>query len=367
MEIGKTSSLVLTLSGVLKDILLVALSVIIWGTPVTALQLFGYAIALGGLIWYKLGGEQAQAAYMKLAGDENSTFNRFRRSLWAKVGAGLLVIFVVVAFAHGFARGKGIDTASTDIGLTGTPEPDMVEAYNHETHDPEAYNPEAYNHETYNPEAYNPEAYHPESYTPEGWQGDSHEFASAWDEIDPSAHYTADVVNEASAYSLDVVIYISPANSNNITLRAFEQLLALPGISSMNPRTTSYSASAPGIQITQQLELGRINSASAAFLDYISNHFESLAQHTIFLHTDVDAQHIASIIASRFQPRTGVAELSVGGYSQCPCLQCADSTHTHLTQTDELYALTSQDICTPQTRLLVLHLQLHYSKVILIF
>ena len=48
------------------------------------------------------GPEQAHAAYLKLAGDENSTFNRFRRSLWAKVGGGVLIIFVVLAMAHGF-------------------------------------------------------------------------------------------------------------------------------------------------------------------------------------------------------------------------------------------------------------------------
>lgn len=32
-------------------------SIIIWGTTVTFLQFFGYSIALGGLVWYKLGGE----------------------------------------------------------------------------------------------------------------------------------------------------------------------------------------------------------------------------------------------------------------------------------------------------------------------
>ncbi|KAJ3195648.1 hypothetical protein HK101_011463 [Irineochytrium annulatum] len=54
--IGKTSSLVLCLSGVLKDIILVALSILIWQTTVTPLQFFGYALALGGLVVYKSGG-----------------------------------------------------------------------------------------------------------------------------------------------------------------------------------------------------------------------------------------------------------------------------------------------------------------------
>ena len=47
----------MTLCGVLKDILLVAASMLIWGTPVSGLQFFGYSIALGGMVYYKLGGD----------------------------------------------------------------------------------------------------------------------------------------------------------------------------------------------------------------------------------------------------------------------------------------------------------------------
>lgn len=57
-QIGKTSSLVLTLSGVLKDILLVLASMVIFRDPVAPLQFFGYSIALGGLMYYKLGGDK---------------------------------------------------------------------------------------------------------------------------------------------------------------------------------------------------------------------------------------------------------------------------------------------------------------------
>lgn len=56
--IGKTSSLVLTLSGVLKDILLVLASMVIFHDPVSGLQFFGYSIALGGLIYYRLGADK---------------------------------------------------------------------------------------------------------------------------------------------------------------------------------------------------------------------------------------------------------------------------------------------------------------------
>ncbi|RPB22526.1 DUF250 domain membrane protein [Terfezia boudieri ATCC MYA-4762] len=60
--IKKTSPLVLTLSGVLKDILLVIASVVIWNSPITVLQIFGYSIALGGLVLYKLGPNNVKEA-----------------------------------------------------------------------------------------------------------------------------------------------------------------------------------------------------------------------------------------------------------------------------------------------------------------
>ncbi|TIA91752.1 hypothetical protein E3P99_00920 [Wallemia hederae] len=54
--IGAASSLVLTLAGIGKDLLLIAGSAIIFGGYPTALQLFGYSIALGGLVLFKTQG-----------------------------------------------------------------------------------------------------------------------------------------------------------------------------------------------------------------------------------------------------------------------------------------------------------------------
>ena len=51
--IGSASSLVLTLSGVVKDILLVVGSVLLLGSTVTFVQLVGYGIALLGLVAFK--------------------------------------------------------------------------------------------------------------------------------------------------------------------------------------------------------------------------------------------------------------------------------------------------------------------------
>ncbi|KAH8113858.1 TPT-domain-containing protein [Phellopilus nigrolimitatus] len=54
--VGAGSGLVLTLAGVFKDILLITSSVLIFGVEITPLQVFGYSIALVGLVLYKTSG-----------------------------------------------------------------------------------------------------------------------------------------------------------------------------------------------------------------------------------------------------------------------------------------------------------------------
>ncbi|KAF8903293.1 triose-phosphate transporter family-domain-containing protein [Gymnopilus junonius] len=54
--VGVGSGLVLTLAGVFKDILLITGSVLIFGSQITPLQIFGYSIALGGLVLFKTSG-----------------------------------------------------------------------------------------------------------------------------------------------------------------------------------------------------------------------------------------------------------------------------------------------------------------------
>ncbi|KAK8114315.1 hypothetical protein PG999_006384 [Apiospora kogelbergensis] len=59
--IGKTSALAMNLTGILKAILLVVASMIIWGAPVTLLQAFGYSIALVGMFYYSMGPDTTNA------------------------------------------------------------------------------------------------------------------------------------------------------------------------------------------------------------------------------------------------------------------------------------------------------------------
>jgi drug/metabolite transporter (DMT)-like permease len=52
IQIGKTSSLVMSLSGIFKSLLLIGCSVIIWHTILTPVQLLGYTITLLALVYY---------------------------------------------------------------------------------------------------------------------------------------------------------------------------------------------------------------------------------------------------------------------------------------------------------------------------
>lgn len=54
LKIGKTSALTMNLAGILKSLLLVGASAIIWATEITLLQGFGYAISLAGMFYYSL-------------------------------------------------------------------------------------------------------------------------------------------------------------------------------------------------------------------------------------------------------------------------------------------------------------------------
>ena len=50
---SNSSALTLSLGGIIKDILLVLLSVFIFHSPVTSIQIFGYSISLLGIVLYK--------------------------------------------------------------------------------------------------------------------------------------------------------------------------------------------------------------------------------------------------------------------------------------------------------------------------
>jgi len=99
--IGKTSAVVLTLCGVLKDIMLVIASMAIWGTQVTALQFFGYSVALGGMVYYRLGYDQLKGHI----GEASRQWAEFgaRKPVLRKISVIVLCAFIIFALLGGLA------------------------------------------------------------------------------------------------------------------------------------------------------------------------------------------------------------------------------------------------------------------------
>jgi len=119
--IGKTSSLVLTLCGVLKDVMLVAASMAIWGTQVSGLQFFGYSIALGGMVYYKLGYD-ALKGYAGEAGRQWADFGN-RKPVLRRLATITFILFTVFFLLGGFAPSIDATTgylneAKSKIGMT---------------------------------------------------------------------------------------------------------------------------------------------------------------------------------------------------------------------------------------------------------
>lgn len=84
------------MSGILKDVLLVFASMLIFRDPVTGQQFFGYSIALAGLVYYKLGAEKIQ----NIATDARLHIAQYRQNNPARaklVGIAAVLTLVVLA------------------------------------------------------------------------------------------------------------------------------------------------------------------------------------------------------------------------------------------------------------------------------
>lgn len=65
----------------------------IWGTPVSGLQFFGYSIALGGLLYYKLGSDQLKQ-YASSAGRSWNEFGANKPATRKLVVVGAVIVFI---------------------------------------------------------------------------------------------------------------------------------------------------------------------------------------------------------------------------------------------------------------------------------
>lgn len=85
----------LTLSGVLKDILLVAASMFVFQDPVSPLQGFGYSIALAGLVYYKLGSDKLKE-YVSSGGRSWADYGNRHPAMRKLIVFGAVMLFVFI-------------------------------------------------------------------------------------------------------------------------------------------------------------------------------------------------------------------------------------------------------------------------------
>ncbi|KAJ5800059.1 uncharacterized protein N7518_002127 [Penicillium psychrosexuale] len=109
--IGKTSAVVLTMAGILKDILLVGASMFIFRDPVTAQQFFGYSIALAGLVYYKLGAEKCQS----LVTDVRLQVGEYNRSNPARTKAILIGVPCVLILLVLYSGSSSAPAAAAQV------------------------------------------------------------------------------------------------------------------------------------------------------------------------------------------------------------------------------------------------------------
>lgn len=93
------------LCGILKDIIIVVVSMLLWHTPIGQLQIAGYTISLCGLVYYCVGGEKlreyAMQAARAAAGNNSKNSSRWRIAIMA--GSLLVLTMVMGGLAVGYS------------------------------------------------------------------------------------------------------------------------------------------------------------------------------------------------------------------------------------------------------------------------
>jgi hypothetical protein len=101
---------------VLKDILLVLASVFFYGDPVSGTQIFGYGIALMGMLYYKLGADSFKNAFTE--GSRRWSEYGVMHPAQRKILVFGLVILTLFILLGGLAPQVGYQYPSVDQGKT---------------------------------------------------------------------------------------------------------------------------------------------------------------------------------------------------------------------------------------------------------
>ncbi|EKG19541.1 protein of unknown function DUF250 [Macrophomina phaseolina MS6] len=97
--IRRTSAVVMTLCGILKNILIVVASMVLFQDPVTVTQAVGFVISLSGLIYYRLG----SANFIHVGGNMVKFWEELgeQRAIDVKVAVAALFVYVLAILVVG--------------------------------------------------------------------------------------------------------------------------------------------------------------------------------------------------------------------------------------------------------------------------
>lgn len=301
--IGKTSSLVLTLCGVLKDILLVVASVVIWADPLSGLQMFGYSIALGGLVYYKLGADKLRETYVKLRNDGTVAWRNFGDTYPALRKATLIgatVIFLLLGLGSLYG-GSSAGSAYTGVRLS----------------DSSAVLPGIL-----------PGSTPDESYKPKR--------------------------------KLDIVVSINSEEPAKVGWN-LKEIRAIKAFSGLDPNVVVYfrNPKLDQLSVKKNTEaasvkgLGSTGGDDDTYLSHIVEQWDDLAEHTLFLNGAFkDLPKVKSRIEDFFKPSTGVLSLGAG-YGSCSCGSCKDPWgNDDLSRVPGIFSAVYSELCPPSNVLL---------------
>lgn len=283
--------MVLTLCGVLKDILLVGASILIWGTRISLLQMFGYSIALGGLIYYKLGSDMLKDRYTKLRADGSLVWQKFGNknpALRKAMIIGATVLFMLLGL--GMLYGQD----------------DKAVVYNEDNSPPGVIS------------ASTPDL----SYTP--------------------------------TRKLDIVITMNTETPSKVDF-GLTQIKGITAFADLDPHVIIYfrDPKSDMLYIQEQThaaavkKLGPIGGDDDTYLSHIVEQWDDLAEHTLFLNSGFeDLPKVEGRIEDYFKPSTGVLSLS-SGYRSCSCKSCEDpwDSKEDLSRIPQIFAAFYSEIC----------------------
>lgn len=292
----------------LKDILLVGVSVLIWGSTVSLTQLVGYSLALGGLVLYRLGADKIREQYQRIRNDGSSAWEEFgsKHPARRKVSiGGSAALILIMSLGVMFGTGK---TEIQSVPLEGGESSEVV------------YVPQ-------NPDTVEQSGPFPVARLDMKYQ--------------PPRRF-------------DIVVSMYKEHPTAVG-QALETIKRLPGFGELNPNTIVYFRNPNADQryvhdetkANAVRKLGTRGGSSAAWLTHIIDMWDELAEHTMFLDGSFqNLEKMASRIYDYYGPETGMLSLSPS-LSRCACHQCKDpfGAEESWYRVPEIFASFNGDFC----------------------